>query len=62
MNKIKVDFSTRVGKIKPVHSVCCAPYSFSAGAEQKRIYDFFTEGNIPYCRLHDCCGAYGGMF
>ncbi len=62
MNKIKVDFSSCAGTIKPVHSVCCAPYVKSLNGEQKHIEKFFTEGAIPYCRLHDCCGSYGGSY
>jgi len=62
MNKITVDFSKSMGSIKPVHGVCCAPYTKAGGPEQKRIVDYFTDGNIPYCRLHDCCGGYGGSY
>lgn len=62
MHKITVDFNEIVGKIKPVHSMCCAPYAVSMGPEQKLIEKFFKAGNIPFCRLHDCCGAYGGTY
>ncbi len=60
MNTISVDFNKVTGKIKPLHSVCCAPYVSASGYEQEKIVDMLSEGNIPYCRLHDCCGAYGG--
>ncbi|MBR3934340.1 MAG: hypothetical protein IKJ68_10610 [Clostridia bacterium] len=60
MNKIKVDFNNIVGRVKPLHAVNCAPYSPSFGEKQEVVQKFFTEGSIPYCRLHDCCGSYGG--
>lgn len=62
MNQISVNFKEVTGKVKPLHSVCCAPYSRGMGDNQRHIEKYFTEGNIPYCRLHDCCGAYGGSY
>lgn len=62
MNQIQVDFEQVTGKIKPLHSVCCAPYSKNSGPNQRYISKMFTEGYIPYCRLHDCCGSYGGGY
>jgi len=40
MNKITVDFSVSTGNIKPVHGVCCTPYTKDGGPEQKKYYDF----------------------
>ncbi len=62
MNSIKVDFTEKTGVIKPLHGVCCAPYSHGMGSEQRYINRFFTEARIPFCRLHDCCGPYGGTY
>lgn len=62
MNEIFVNFDSVTGKVKPLHGVCCAPYGRNMGPNQKHIDRFFTEGNIPYCRLHDCCGSYGGSY
>ena len=62
MNTVNVNFDKVSGQIKPLHGVCCAPYSIGAGSDQKLIQKYFTEGNIPYCRLHDCCGSYGGSY
>ena len=62
MNEVYVNFNHVTGKIKPLHGVCCAPYQAAMGPEQEYIDKFFKEGNIPYCRLHDCCGAYGGSY
>ena len=62
MNTVNVDFLVSKGEVKPVHSVCCAPYNRGQGPKQESIERFFKAGNIPYCRLHDCCGAYGGTY
>jgi len=60
MNKVNVDFGKKTGIIKPLHSVCCAPYGVGFGEDQIHIQNFFTKAKIPYCRLHDCCGTWGG--
>ncbi len=62
MNNFSVDFAKSTGPVKPLHGVCCAPYSAMQGKEQSTIQKYFTEGRIPYCRLHDCGGAYGGSY
>lgn len=62
MNKININFDKTTGTVKPVHSVCCAPYGINMGPDQKYIQSFFTEANIPFCRLHDCCFGYGGTY
>lgn len=62
MNQITVDFDQIAGPIKALHGVCCAPYAKKNGKDQKVIHGMFTEAKIPYCRLHDCCGGYGGSF
>lgn len=61
-NQCTIDFSKVTGDIRPLHGVCCAPYSSDGGAEQPVIRSRFTEAHIPYCRLHDCNGAYGGSY
>ena len=53
MNNIYVNFDNITGEVKPMHGVCCAPYSLNQGGEQKTIKKYFTEAKIPYCRLHD---------
>ena len=62
MNTFSVDFGNSIGAVKPLHGVCCAPHNKMQGKNQRTIYKYFTEGNIPYCRLHDCGGAYGGAY
>lgn len=55
-----VNFNEDAGKIKPLNGVCCAPFAISGGSHQPMIDKIFKEASIPYCRLHDCMGSYGG--
>lgn len=51
-----------IGKIKALHGVDCAPYMAGGGKEQDFIKQMFGFGKFPHCRLHDCCGCYGGTY
>lgn len=63
MYNVNVELTEGLGIIKPLHGVCCAPYSLNGGKTQNMIDAFFKEGGIPFCRLHDCCYPYGwGQF
>ena len=42
------------------YSMCCAPYDVAMGNDHRYIDKYFKEAVIPYCRLHDCCGGWGG--
>ena len=61
-NKIYINFDEEKGRVKALNGVCCAPYGIGMGKNQVHIESYFREGNIPYCRLHDCCGGYGGTY
>ena len=50
------------GPIKPLHGVNCAPYLKASGRRQELIERLFYDAKPPYCRLHDCCGNYGGSY
>ncbi|MBQ9086096.1 MAG: hypothetical protein IJY47_02795 [Clostridia bacterium] len=57
MNLVHVDFDKKCGKIKPMHAVNNGPtfpYDFY-GQYQK-----MTDAAVPYARLHDTGGAFGG--
>lgn len=56
MKKLTVDFDKTVGKIKPMHGVGQPPFS---GIDFS-MCDYLKKANIPYSRLHDVGGAYGG--
>ena len=57
MHRIQIDFSKSDGDIKPLHGVNCAPYDHNG---QAFVTKAFTDAKIPYSRLHDCMGKYGG--
>lgn len=56
MFKITVDSKQEIGKIKPMHAVGQPPFigiDFS-------MCDYLKNANIPYSRLHDVGGRFGG--
>ena len=57
MAKINVDFSKITGKMKPVHAVGQPPIM---GWSNTSMFHFLTEAGIPYSRLHDVGGCFGG--
>ena len=57
MSKITIDFNKVTGKIKPVHGVGQPPMSGSSFP----MLHYLTEAGIPYSRLHDVGGAFGGF-
>ena len=56
MAKISVDFSRTIGRIKPVNGVGQPPF---LGVDFSMV-DYLAEANIPYSRLHDVGGHFGG--
>ena len=57
MAKIKVDFSKVTGTMKPVHAVGQPPI---IGWSSDKLFHYLTEAGIPYARLHDVGGGFGG--
>ena len=57
MAKIKVDFSKIIGTMKPVHAVGQPPI---IGWSSDKLFHYLTEAGIPYARLHDVGGGFGG--
>ena len=53
---IKVDFQKTLGKIKPMHGVGQPPF---AGINFS-YFQYLKDAHIPYARLHDVAGPYGG--
>ncbi len=54
--EIKIDFSEKIGRIKPMHGVGQPPFfgvDFS-------MCDRLRDAHIPFSRLHDVGGAFGG--
>ncbi|MBR1983616.1 MAG: hypothetical protein IKA12_02900 [Clostridia bacterium] len=56
MAKINVDLSKVVGKIKPMHGVGQPPLV----GHDTSYFKYMKEAGIPYSRLHDVGGPYGG--
>jgi len=55
--KVIANFDKTVGKIKPMHGVGQPPFSGVSFS----MFHYLTEAGIPYSRLHDVGGAYGGF-
>ena len=60
MAKIIVDFNKTLGKIKPLHGIGQPPMVSTHRAMDTSAFRFLKEAGIPYSRLHDVGGAYGG--
>ena len=56
MANIAVDFSKIIGKMKPVHGIGQPPVISS----NTSLFRFLTDAGIPYSRLHDVGGRFGG--
>jgi len=55
--KLHVDFSKTTGRIKPMHAINNMP---TCPGDPYGLYAKYTEAAIPYARLHDTGGCYGG--
>ena len=60
MAKITVNFDKIVGKIKPMHAVGQPPFGGGFLKLNFAPMQYLTDANIPYSRLHDVGGAFGG--
>ncbi len=56
MTNITVDFKQKCGKIKPMHGVGQPPF----GGMDFSFIKYLKDANIPYSRLHDVGGWFGG--
>ncbi len=56
MTEFHVDFNRRTGRIKPMHGVGNAPLLGCSDT----LFHYLGEAGIPYSRLHDTGGNYGG--
>ena len=55
--RVSFDFDKKVGAIRAMHAVGQPPHPDLEGA----YMHYLTEAHIPFCRLHDFGGMYGGM-
>lgn len=60
MINIQVDFNKIVGKIKPMHAVGQPPFTGGFCKLDFTPMQILTDAHVPYSRLHDVGGAFGG--
>jgi hypothetical protein len=53
---VKIDFSKQVGAVKALHGINNSPITHGEELPE------FTAAGIPFVRLHDACGAFGGTY
>lgn len=51
---LSIDFSQKLGKIKPLHGINNSPVKYGEPIPELKA------AGIPFCRLHDTAGAFGG--
>ncbi|MBR5587205.1 MAG: hypothetical protein IKW02_04515 [Clostridia bacterium] len=60
MTNLTVDFGKITGKIKPMHAVGQPPYTGGFNKLDCSPMQILADANIPYSRLHDVGGPFGG--
>lgn len=55
--QIRIDFDKKIGNVKPFHAINNAPL---LGTDNK-LFHYLSDAHVPYSRLHDTGGAYGGF-
>ncbi len=60
MTKITADFSATKGSIKPMHGVGQPPFLGTFGGFDFSMFRYLSEAGIPFSRLHDVGGHFGG--
>ena len=58
---ITIDFSAKQGAIKPLHGTGQPPFGGAFRCLDFTAFRYLTEAGIPYSRLHDVSGDFGGM-
>ncbi len=59
MRHISIDFSKTAGPVKPVHSTGQGPL-LPGKAPDFSMFRYLKEAGVPYARLHDVGGWFGG--
>ena len=60
MSIINVDFGKIIGKIKPMHAVGQPPFKVGFNILDCSPMEILRDAHIPYSRLHDVGGPFGG--
>ena len=59
--KITADFNNKTGRnIRPMHGVGQAPIMGGEASVGTKMFHYLEEAGIPYSRLHDVAGTFGG--
>ena len=59
LRSIAIDFAKSIGPVKPVHSTGQGPM-LPGKAPDFSMFRYFKEAGVPYARLHDVGGRFGG--
>ena len=60
MAKVTVDFNRAIGKIKPMHATGQPPFLGGFNKFDFSWINYLKNAKVPYSRLHDVGGPYGG--
>ena len=58
--QIKLNLNEKIGKIKAMNAVGQGPIGGGIGYSSFSQFHYIKNASIPYVRLHDCGGIYGG--
>ena len=59
--KLQFDFERKLGKIKPMHAVGQPPLGVTDDGIDDSLFHYLEEANVPYSRMHDVYGHFGGF-
>ena len=60
MQNLHIEFSKAVGKIKPMHATGQPPFTGGFHKLDFSYVGYLQKAHVPYSRLHDVGGPYGG--
>ena len=59
--KLQFDFERKLGRIKPMHAVGQPPLGVTDDGIDDSLFHYLEEANVPYSRMHDVYGHFGGF-
>ena len=58
--QLKIDLNQKIGKIKAMNATGQAPMGGGIGFDNYKYFHLLSDICVPYVRLHDVGGLYGG--
>ena len=58
--QLKIDLNQKIGKIKSMNATGQAPMGGGIGFDDYKHFHYLSDISVPYVRLHDVGGLYGG--